>query len=255
MENKTSTLALKTAINEIKNSSPSISNIFVLDKNRQLLTRDQNTSELVIDETVDALSTLIEKASITGGIESLTVHGTERKINFTNYDNSYFVTVGTKQTDEKNITNLTRVLVPTMFKLSQQNITLQKETEKTISPRITPMQTLQVNLKPSVPKFSPSEFIVQDLGGFGIIAGSVQKIRVDRALIGQWSEFYGDKKIKEAIVESVTTKKKQQCPFEPIKDSKFEGIGVVQLSEKLKTNLAIKRGDKVTIIPVFEEAN
>jgi hypothetical protein len=75
---------------------------------------------------------------------------------------------------------------------------------------------------------------------------------IDRALIVQWAEIYGDQPIKQITLEAPSTGKTTQCKFQPFKGTKYENRGIVQLSEKIQTTLNVKKGTKVLIKPVLE---
>jgi hypothetical protein len=249
LDTETNGLALRTALNEIKNTCPGISNIFVLNENKQVLAQDQNTPEELINGIADVLTPLIERAATVGGIESLTYQGVTQRINFNHCDNNYFVTVASNETDEKAMTNLTRVLVPTFLKLAQEGV-FSHEKNVAATPKLkTPKQTTPKLATPDLPA---SEFVVEPLSGLSIISSSPETIRLDRALIGEWKELYGNKKIEEAIVEEVTEGKRMRCTFEPIKGSKLEGQGVVQIPNRVQTILGIKKGAVVLVRPVVE---
>jgi hypothetical protein len=72
-------------------------------------------------------------------------------------------------------------------------------------------------------------------------------------LIGQWREFCGDKKIEEIIIEDTTNGKRARLKFKPIQESKYEGKGIVQLSEKTQNELQTKKGTLVLVRPIIEE--
>lgn len=252
MDTKTSTLVLKTTINEIKNTCPGISEIFVLDDANQVIAQDQNTTKELIDCTTNSLTVLTTKASIVGGIDSLTCTGTDRKINITRYENNYLVTVASKETDEKELITLGRVMVPSMLKLAQEVAISKKDTTTPIG-TIAKIKTPTPPISKPLTKEPPAlEFIVENLSGINLISGSPETIQIDRALLGQWKELYGDKKIVNATVEEINTKKRVRCKFQPIKKSKFEGQNIVLISGKIQDMLGIKKGALVRIRPVLE---
>ena len=252
MDTEASVLAIRTALNEIKNMCPGISNIFVLNKNKQVLAQDQNTTEELMNGTANYLTALIEKTGITGGIESLTYYGADQRINFTNCDDNYFVTAASNETDENTMTNLTRVLVPTMLKLAQGIVSSHEENPTVTNPTITTkLKTpTQTNPELSTIDLPASEFVVETLSGLSIISTQSGTIRVDRALIGEWKELYGDKKIEEAMVEGSATGKRMRCRFQAIKESK-QGQGVVQIPDRMQANLGIKKGEVVLVRPII----
>ena len=250
MDTKANILALNTAITEIKNTCPGISNIFVLDESTQLLTKDNSTTEEIATSIAKALASLIEQTVTDGPIETLTCQGSDRKVNFTRCVDNYFVTMTSTEADEKTIANLTRILVPTMIKLQEEKGSLRcKQVPETPEPIKTRQAPLDL---PSL--ISPAtDFLVENLSGLSIISGSPDTIRVDRALIGQWKEMYGDRKISEATVEEIATGKKVRCKFELIKGSKLEGKGLVQIPDRIQSSLGVKKGTLVRLRPIVED--
>jgi hypothetical protein len=253
MDTETSTLAFRTAINEIKHTCPGISSIFILNENKQVITQDQNTTQEFIDCTADSLTALMNASSIAGGIESLTCSGTSQKINLTRYENNYFVTVASNETDEKALSTLARVMVPSMLKLAQEVATSRKDTivvtPKPKAPTHVPAPT---RIKSPTAEVPVPEFVVENVSGISIISSSADTIYVDRALIGQWKEIYGDRLIEDATVEDVTTGKRLRCKFQPIKNEKLDGQNVVLVPNRMQKKLEIKKGATVRIRPVIE---
>ena len=263
MDIETSTLAFRTAISEIKNTCPGISNIFILNEDKQVITQDQNTSRELIDCTAESLAAIMKTAAIAGGIESLTCSGATQKINCTHYENNYFVTMASDETDEKTLSTIARVMVPSMLKLAQEVMTSRKDsipaTPKTKAPAAraqtlaaTPSSSLS-RTKPVTVEVPAAEFVVDNLSGLNIITGDPETINVDRVLIGQWKELYGDKHIENATVEDISTGKRIRCKFQPIKNEKLEGQNVVLIPNRIRSKLEIKKGAMVRIRPVIED--
>lgn len=278
MDTETSALAFKTTINEIKNTCPGISNIFILNDNKQIITQDENTTKDLIDCTTDTLTALTGAASIAGDIDAFMCSGPSQKINFTRYENNYFVTVASNETDEKALTTIARVMVPSMLRLAQEVIASRKEavpevlkvkdSPLTQSPKPEPTLTatptqVRAPTPPPVPApaktksqtldLPASEFTAENLSGINIISSDPDTIYVDRVLLGEWKELYGDKHIEKAMIESASTGKKFQCKFQPIKSQKFEGQNIVLIPNRIQNKLEIKRGVTVRIRPIIEE--
>ena len=93
--------------------------------------------------------------------------------------------------------------------------------------------------------------MVENLKGFGFL-GSSDTVRIDPAVIQQWNELYEDKKIEELIIEDTVTGTTLRCKFKPIKDSKFEDKGIIQIPEKVQLTLQTRKGALVVIKPVIE---
>ena len=255
MDTETSALAFRTVINEIKHTCPGISTIFILNENQQVITQDQNTSNELVDCTTETLTALTKTASIAGGVESLTCSGATEKINLTRYENNYFVTFSSNETDEKALGTLARVMVPSMLKLAQEVAITRKETSA-VTPKPnapTPMTAAPTRTRPQISDVPASEFVVENISGINIISSSADTIQVDRALIGQWKELYGDKHIEYATVEDVKTRKRLRCKFQPIRNEKLDGQNVVLIPNRIQKKLEIKKGATVRIRPVIED--
>ena len=277
MDTETSTLAFNTAINEIKNTCPGITSIFILDEKKQLLSQDKNTTIEVVDCTANSLAVLKKTASIAGEIETFTCTGSNRKINFTRYENNYCVTVSSKETDERTLTMLARVMVPSMLKLAHEVSASRKKAsaetptgnlepspasatpptaEASSTMTVTPASTsIPTQTMPQIPilNLPASEFTVEKLSGINIIYSDPETVYVDRALLGEWKELYGDKHIEKAIVESPETSKKYRCRFQQIRTQKLEGKNVILVPDRIQKKLEIKRGATVLIRPIVEE--
>ena len=252
MNNEAYTFALKSTLNEIKNVCPEISHTFIFKDNQGIVAKDENTDQETIKTTATAFSAAAEMADAIGGIESATFQGTNGRVNITHFNDFYLTTVASNEADEKTVINLTRVLVPTMLKLFQKTSqSLQDHFEEKM-PKQQP-ETLRYP-ETSIPDPIVSQFQVENLGLGGIL-GSPDTVRIDRALIGQWNELYGDNKIEEAIIEETTTGKSLRCKFTPIKESKYEDKGVIQISENVQRKLKIQKGAQVLVKPVIKNQN
>jgi hypothetical protein len=91
-----------------------------------------------------------------------------------------------------------------------------------------------------------NQFIVENIGGLLVPSDTV---RVDNEILLQWEETYNDKPIAEVEIETFGGRM-TQCKVKPLKDSKFEGKGIVQMPEKIQSTLEIKKGELVRIRPI-----
>jgi hypothetical protein len=64
-----------------------------------------------------------------------------------------------------------------------------------------------------------------------------------------WNDLYGDRKIQEVDLESLDGKA-ARCKFKPIKDSKYQGKGVIQMPDKIQLTLDASKGKLVMVKPV-----
>ena len=105
----------------------------------------------------------------------------------------------------------------------------------------------------SSPNPPVNQCIVENVGGVGGFLGSNDFARVDTGMIAQWTEMFGDKQIKQIIIEETVAGRKLSCKFKPLKGSELEGKGVIQLPEKIQQALQVKKGALVVVKPVVEE--
>ncbi|MCW4054194.1 MAG: hypothetical protein NWE84_04645 [Candidatus Bathyarchaeota archaeon] len=107
----------------------------------------------------------------------------------------------------------------------------------------------EIDTAPFLPEPPVTQLIVENLGGLLVPSDTV---RVDREVINQWSELYGNDKIKEVEVEALNGKT-IRCKFKQIKKSKDAGKGIVKMPEKIQLSLETQKGELVTVKPVVEE--
>lgn len=242
-------LAIKNTLNEIRNVCPDVSHSFVFRENGEILAKDENTTEIAVNNAQETFRAFAERTAAVGGIESVTFKGTESKVNIIRIDELYITTVYSNAADEKVVSNLTRVMIPTTLKIMQNiypSIKNQPQ-ELTLKPKPETYETT-----PFVPEVQASEFTVENLTIFGGFLIDPDTAYVDRALIVQWAEIYGNKQIRKITLEVPSTGKTTQCSFRPFRDKKYENRSIVQLSEKIQAVLHIRKGTKVLIKPFFE---
>jgi predicted regulator of Ras-like GTPase activity (Roadblock/LC7/MglB family) len=99
-----------------------------------------------------------------------------------------------------------------------------------------------------IPDPPVTQLIVEDLGGLLVPSDT---IRVDYALISQWNDLYGDRKLEEVDLEALNGKT-TRCKFKNIKDSKYSGKGIIQMPEKIQKTLETAKGELVMVKPVVE---
>jgi len=99
-----------------------------------------------------------------------------------------------------------------------------------------------------IPDPPVTQLIVEDLGGLLVPSDTV---RVDYALISQWNDLYGDRKLEEVDIEALNGKT-TRCKFKNIKDSKYQGKGIIQMPEKIQKTLETAKAELVMIKPVVE---
>jgi predicted regulator of Ras-like GTPase activity (Roadblock/LC7/MglB family) len=276
---------LENTLNEIEKVCPEVSNTFFFKEDGKIIAKDKNTDEEIINRTVGAFNAITERANSIGGLESVTIHDANGQVNITCIEDFYLATITSKEADERYVNTLTRVLVPTVLKLiekihpasidSATLATLEpepawdndvdkiiggtedreeelpvEETDAT-EPEPEPIEEesdSEVNPEPLLPEPPVNQFIVENLGGLVIPSDTV---RIGTAVIEQWKNLYSDKKIEEVDVETLNGKT-TRCKFKPIKDSKHEGKGIIQMPQKIQRTLQTTKGELVMVKPVVK---
>ncbi|XHH09304.1 MAG: hypothetical protein ACFCUE_01385 [Candidatus Bathyarchaeia archaeon] len=270
--------ALETTLNEIKTAYPGVSSLMVLDGSNQVIARDRSTNDELVHHVSSSFEKITKKSAITGRIDNLTFKGTYQNIFFSRHQDIYLATVASNQISQKEVTRLTNILFPTTYKVIQEVVSFKQEKKtpqsieeakpKTIEPPSTPPQTQQpTTYNPKIPTPEPApiskpapieileaKFKVENISGFSVVSSSLDSVFLDRALIGEWRERYGVNSVDEVLVTAVESKKTSRCAFQPIKNSKLEGVGVVQVSHKVQASLGVKKGSLVIVKPVLKES-
>jgi hypothetical protein len=279
MNNDVYSFALKSTLDEIQSICPDVSNTFIF-KDGKILAKGENTSEKTVNSTINAFDSITERADAIGGLEAVTIQGANGRVNIACMNDFYLTTVLSKKADEKYVNTLTRVLIPTVIKLVEkihpastddETLTIDLEPaedeaaeedtdnaeddenepteEETATTEPTEEQeTPEVDDEPLLPEPPVTQFIVENLGGLLVPSDTV---RIDKAVITEWNDLYGDKKINEVDVETLDGKT-TRCKFKHIKDSKHKGKGIIQIPEKLQLTLETTKGELVMVKPVVE---
>ena len=124
---------------------------------------------------------------------------------------------------------------------------LEEETSTTEPEEIEQVEP-EIDTDPLLPEPPVTQLIVENLKGFRVPS---DEVRVDQEVIQQWSELYGDDKIKEVEVEALNGKT-IRCKFKQIKKSKDAGKGIVKMPEKIQLTLETQQGELVTVKPIVE---
>jgi predicted regulator of Ras-like GTPase activity (Roadblock/LC7/MglB family) len=119
MSDEIYTLALKNTLQEIRNVCPDVTSNFVF-KDGEIVAKDKNIDEETSIQTINAFNMIKEKADILGGLEAVTIQGTEGKINIATINDFHLTTVSSRGADEKYVNTLTRVLIPIVIKLVEE---------------------------------------------------------------------------------------------------------------------------------------
>jgi predicted regulator of Ras-like GTPase activity (Roadblock/LC7/MglB family) len=272
-------LALNSALNEVKHVCPNVQHAFLFTADAQLVAKDYVTDEAAADAAAQAIQALSKHAHAFGGLDSFTFQGENHKVTITGLNEFYLATIADCEVDEQSLRNLIHVVIPTVIKVLQTvnpNLTTKSPTENQFPPEpegldnepqaptmdLTSQETPaeipepvygKSEPEPTLPEAPASQLMVETLSGLGLVTCSENVVRVDREVLSQWKNFYGDQKILEVEVEEPQVGKKLRCHFKPVRDPRLEGKGVIQISEKLQQLLEIRKGALVTVRPVFTE--
>jgi predicted regulator of Ras-like GTPase activity (Roadblock/LC7/MglB family) len=272
MDNEVYTFALKNTLDEIQKICPDIKNAFVLTKNRELIARDEDTPEEAITRAVNAFEEMLEKAQSIGGVEDVTIEGNNGRLNVSQLDEIYLVTVTSKQADLDYVNTVTHVVVPTVLKLLDKfspaplnknpptpdvepeepsvNRVEEPNTEKH-KEQLEPKEKSETILPKSetiLPETPVNQLIVEDLKG---LLTPSDTVRIDSNIIQEWNDLYEGRTIEEADVETFGGKS-TRCKIKPIKESKLDGQGKIQIPSKVQLALDVKKGELVRVKPAVE---
>jgi hypothetical protein len=277
MDNEVYSFALKNALDEIRNACPDITNAFMFKEDGEIIVGDENIPEKTMVHVVDAFDSLLEKADAIGGVECITLEGSNGRVNVSFMHDVYLVTVTSGKADMNYVNTVIRVLIPTVLRLlekicpaplkSNSPFTETKSVRK--SPTIKefeepepvmepaeeivmkePRKMVEAETKPEplLPEPPVNQLIVENLGGLLVPSDTV---RIDSEVISQWEGCYEGKKIEEVEIGTFDGKT-MRCKVKTIKDSKYEGKGIIQLPEKVQLALEIKKGELVRAKPIVE---
>lgn len=179
MSTEACNLALKNTLNEIRNVCPDISHAMVFRENGEILVEDENITENTVNCAQEVFHTLLEKSTAVGGIESITVGGTESRVNIIRFDDLYVTTVTSGITDEKTVSNLTRVMIPITLKIVQNiymPIKNKNENQEVVFKPEPKTRQLEIISK----EINATEFIVETLAVFGGFMIDQETAYIDR---------------------------------------------------------------------------
>jgi hypothetical protein len=270
MENDVYSFALRTALDEITKACPDIRSIFLFKENGDIISGEEKAQGENAALIVDTVDDILEKAETLGGLQNMILEGTNGTANVTRMNDFYLVTAVPEKADLKYTNTLTSALVPTVLKLLEKINPAPKrdgpaEPERE-EPRVKPVfkhieesteetarkhkeyVTSEASSEKILPEPQVSQFIVENVRG---LFTSSDTVRIDGDTLSQWTELYEDKKIEEATIETFGGKS-VRCKLRPIKDSKYEGKGIIQIPGKIQQTLEIRKGELVRVKPVIE---
>lgn len=277
MDDEVYAFAVKSTLNEIRNVCPEIISAFMFKEDGEIIAGDDATSEKTMVRVVDSLDAILEKADAIGGVNSVTFEGSKSRLNVSCINEVYLVTVTSEKADMKYVNAATRVMVPTILKLlekirstpirknpplpeTESKLQIDEETaeppeeatEKTVTEELEELSKPEIELpnKPetSLPEPPVNQLIVENLGGLLVPSDTV---RIDNEILTQWANLYEGSKIEEVEIGTFDGKT-TRCKVKPIRDSKYEGKGIIQMPEKVQLALEIKKGELVRARPIIE---
>ena len=274
MNNELYAFALRNTLTEIKNACPDVSHTFIFRDDGKLIAQDEDTDEETAIRAAEAFNTISKGADTIGGLESVTFYGTSDRVNIFCLNDFYLAMVTSKEDDEKQSSvALARILVPTVLRLTEKIANAsQEESLRTEKPEFSDQTLLDteepdVDLQseeavpveaepleeenepdPLLPDPPVTQFMVENLGGLLVASDTV---RIDSEVIQQWKDLYGDRAISEVDVETLSGQT-TRCKFKPIKNSKQEGKGIIQMPQKIQRTLQTSNGELVMVKPAID---
>jgi hypothetical protein len=276
MSDELQAFALKTALTEIKNACPDVSNTFIFAVNGKLLATDDTTNEETAKRATKALNALSKEAKTIGGFESAVFYSASNRMNVFRVNDYYLTIVSSEESSRKNSADLARILIPTVLRLTEKicksaqqeaHTTWESDASEETSPyveelgadlseeditateRKTSDEQPEHEAKPETlfPDPPVTQFMVENMGG---LLASPDVVRIDNAVMQQWKDLYGERKISEVDIETLNGQT-IRCKFKPIKDSKREGKGIIQLPHKIQQLLQTSKGELVVVKPAI----
>jgi len=277
MDDDVYSFALKNTLDEIRNICPDITHAFMFREDGEIVIGDQNTPEKTIIQVVNAFDGIFEKADSIGHVECITLEGSNGRVNVFFMNDLYFLIVTSRNADMNYVNTVTHVLIPTILRLVEKICPAPlKSNSRLTEPRLQPKTPMfEENEKPEPLTESPEEnqveepeksvepetkpepllpepptnqLIVENLGGLLVPSDTV---RIDSTILSQWEQLYEGKKIEEVEIGTFDGRT-TTCKVKPIKDSKYDGKGTVQMPEKIQSTLEIKKGELVRARPIVE---
>ena len=253
------TTPLQTIISEFKTLGPDITNTVVFKMDGQTLAACENTTPEQTQSLIDSISGITHADSI-GGIESLTIQDINTQLSLIAIDSVYLATLSSREADQKNIKSLTRVVAPTVVRLTLGKTSPQKKRKhqpESIPPEVeaavlAPEQEPEVKLlpepeapaEPLLPKAPTSQFMVEKIGGI-LVPSDI--VRIDVEVIEKWQELYGENDFSMVSVETLEGKT-VKCRFK----TKSSANGIIQIPDRILQILGVSKGKLVMVKPVME---
>ena len=101
--------------------------------------------------------------------------------------------------------------------------------------------------EPLLPQAPINQLMVEKIKGFRVPADIV---RVDSEVIEKWTELYGERDLLVSI-QSLEGKE-TTCKFKPLKDSRSNAKGIIQIPDKILQVLQVTKGQLVMVSPEID---
>jgi len=276
MDNELYSFALKSTLEEIRNLCPDIATAFMFTEDGEIIASDKNTPQQNIVRIIDDFDGLFEKAGTMGGIEQVTIEGSKGAVNVSHLNDNYVVTITSENADSDYVNTMSRVLFTTVIKLldkinpvsvksnptetnSELETTIKDEVEQieevSNEPEIKELEQVAQQATPEAAQIEPThdepaanQFMIEDLQGLLVKADTV---RIDEETLMRWEELCDNERIEQVEIETFTGQS-MRCKVKPIKDSKQEGKGIVQMPLRIQQALETRKGELVKLKPIFE---
>ena len=283
---------LQTVVDEFANLSSETTSVFIFNENGETIASDRVTTEDQTKSVVTSFTNLSLQSDIIGGLENLSIQGATSQIQIAAIENLYLAMVSSREADVKIIDSLTHVLVPTIVKLLNQQLTkedqlaeesleIPKEPEIELKEEEAPVDEIPQELEieateeeepvddavlpeeestmddssseeesssePLLPEPPINQLMVEKIKGFRVPADTV---RVDSEVIAKWTELYDE---KELLISIQTLEGKETtCKFRPLKDSRSNAKGIIQIPERILQILEVTKGQLVMVSPEID---
>ena len=264
MNNELYSFALKTALTEIQNTYPGMKNSFIFAEDGEIIARNETTPEKTTICTVDSFDSILERAEVLGGIDNVTIECSKGRVNITNLNNFYFVTVASKDADKICINTITRVLIPTIFKTIEKisptplknksttpnlEISTSEDIEQPVG-ELSAEKSETFTPTPFKPEPPVNQLIVENVGG---LFASANTVRIGKEILAKWQDLVDNGEIEKVEIEAFNGKS-VHCKVKLIKDAKQEGRGHIQVPQKIQSVLGIAKGELVKVKPILQMA-
>jgi predicted regulator of Ras-like GTPase activity (Roadblock/LC7/MglB family) len=283
MYSESYSLALRNALNEIKNTCPDVQTSFLFNDEGKVIAEGNEAPEASLEKTAGAMGGILEKTVTIGGLDKLIINGQKGKVYVSRVDDMYLAMVTSKDADMTYVQTVSRVLIPTVIKLldnisptrpkfssSRQSVvdlprtTKQNEGEQAIEKAIDegdsemneeeagqePAETKEIEASSEPELIRPSDQLIVDTIGGLLVRGD--NVQIDAEILDKWSQQYDGAEINEVEIESFSGNS-TTCKVKPIKDSKVKGKGIIRMTEHTCQHLEVKKGELVKVKPLVDE--